>query len=144
MLLSNCSTNNNDDIVDTEEESNEVVIYQWHLTNVSGGIGNVDTDFEMDTVVWIINVDIIGNGTLKVENNNSDATIEDGLDTGSYSISIPNVNNQNILYINGDEFAGVLTPSKEDLIINQNITTDGPRNGGFIYTFKRKIVVIDN
>lgn len=141
FLLFNCSVNN-DNSADMQEVQ-EVQIYQWHLTNVSGGIEGVDIDFEMDTVIWVFSVDFVGSGTLQVENNNTASDLEDGLDTGVYSVSIPVYDGQSILFVNGDEFAGVLTPTEEDLVINQNIKSNGTGSDGFIYTFKREVVTIN-
>ncbi|WP_203258579.1 hypothetical protein [Hyunsoonleella ulvae] len=142
-LIFSCSVDNADPEVDTLE-AQSVEIFQWHLTNVSGGIAGVDVNFEVDTIVWVFNVDFVGNGTLKVLNNNTDTSLEDGLDTGTYSISIPVYGTQSIIFIDGEEYAGLLTPTEEDLIINQNIKSDGAAaTDGFIYTFKRRIVTDD-
>lgn len=139
FLLFNCGVNGDDGF--ETQEPREVQIYQWHLTNVSGGVAGVDIDFEMETVIWVFSVDFVGSGTLQVENNNTDNTLEDGLDTGVYSVSIPVYDGQSILFINGDEYAGVQTPTEEDLIINENINSNGSTGSdGFIYTFKRKII----
>ncbi len=142
FLLFNCSVN--DDNNTDQQEPQEIQIYQWHLTNVSGGIEGVDLDFEMDTVIWVFTVDFVGSGTLQVQNNNTDTTLEDGLETGIFSVSIPVYDSQSILFIDGDEFGGVLTPTEEDLVINQNITSNGAGSDGFIYTFKRKIITQSN
>ncbi len=141
LLVFSCSTNDDNNLLDLEPQ--EVQIYQWHLTNVSGGVAGIDIDFEMDTVIWVFNVDFVGSGSLQVQNNNTDNSLEDGLDTGTYSVSIPVYDTQSILFVDGDEFAGVVTPTEEDLVINQNITSNGTGTDGFIYTFKREIVIIN-
>ncbi|TBN04669.1 hypothetical protein EYD45_05245 [Hyunsoonleella flava] len=138
FFILGCSVN--DDTPEIQDQQ-EAQVFQWHLTNVSGGIAGVDIDFETDTIIWVFSVDFVGNGVLNVQNQNSDSSKEDGLDTGVYSISIPVYDSQSILFINGDEYAGLLTPTEEDLIINQNITSSGATGSdGFIYTFKRKVV----
>lgn len=140
FFLLSCSIDNDDNNLDLQEQQ-EIEIFQWHLTNVSGGIEGIDIDFENDTVIWVFSVDFAGSGSLQVENNNADNSIEDGLDSGVYSISIPVYNGQSILFIEGNEYSGLHTPSDEDLILNTNITSNGKiGSDGFIYTFKRKII----
>jgi hypothetical protein len=141
FLTFSCSVDNNDGL--EMDEARVVQIFQWHLVNVSGGFQGVDLDFEMDTVVWIFNIDAAGSGTLIIDNNNTDTDAEDGLDTGSYSVSIPVYDTQSILLVDGNEFGGLLTPTEDDLIVNQNITSEGTGNDGFVYTFKRKIITQD-
>ncbi|GAL69048.1 hypothetical protein [Jejuia pallidilutea] len=144
FFLTSCNVNNDDDL-DALNQQQELQIYQWHLTNVSGGVDGIDIDFEADTIIWVFSVDFVGNGNLEVENNNTDDTLEDGLDTGTYPVSIPVYDNQSILFVDGNEFAGVVTPTEQDLIMNQNIKSTGETSSdGFIYTFKRKIVVESN
>ncbi|GGD27992.1 hypothetical protein [Hyunsoonleella pacifica] len=139
FFLLSCSIGN-DDSLDFQAVQNEE-IFQWHLTNVSGGIAGIDIDFKMDTIVWVFNVDLVGSGELQVQNNNTDISLEDGLDTGTYPISIPVYDTQSILFIDGNEYAGLLTPSENDLIISQNIKSDGNTiSDGFVYTFKRKVI----
>lgn len=141
FLLFNCSVNNDDGL---DAQPQEIQIFQWHLINVTGGIAVVDIDFELDTIIWVFSVDFAGNGSLQVENNNTDDTLEDAFETGTYSVSIPaSSTNQeeSFLFVNGDEFGHVLTPTSEDLIINQNIRSNGETGSdGFIYTFKREVI----
>ncbi|MEW4924099.1 hypothetical protein [Algibacter sp. 2305UL17-15] len=141
LLCTSCSLNNSDD--PASESQREIEIYQWHLTNVSGGIAGVDIDFDMDIIIYVFSVDSNGNGTLSVQNNNDDNTLEDGLDTGVYAISIPAYDTNSILFVDGTEYGAIVTPnieSGEDLIIDQNITSTGTLSDGFKYTFKRKII----
>ncbi|SEQ17479.1 hypothetical protein SAMN05421824_1353 [Hyunsoonleella jejuensis] len=135
-----CSINDNNS--SDNQEPTEIQIYQWHLTNVSGGVAGIDIDFETDTVIWVFSLDAVGSGSLQVQNNNIDNSLEDGLETGVYSVSIPVYDSQSILFINGDEFAGLITPTEEDLTLNQNITSSGAVvSDGFIYKFARKVII---
>jgi len=144
FFVYSCSVND-DNSSGPSDGQQDVQIFQWHLTNVSGGVAGVDIDFEADTVIWIFNIDFVGSGNLQVENNNTDDTIEDGLNTGTHPVSIPVYDNQSILFVDGNEFGAVVTPTDQDLVINQNIKSTGETGSdGFIYTFKRKIIIESN
>ena len=139
FFLTSCSVDNNNV---TDDLPKEIEVYQWHLLNVSGGFAGVDIDYAMETIIWVFNVDFNNNGSIQVQNNNTDDTLEDGLNSGTYAISIPAQNNKSYLFIEFNEFGEVLTTTNEDLIIDQNSMSSGTGADGFIYTFKRKIVII--
>lgn len=142
FLCFGCSVDSNDNTQDFKQETAQV--FQWHLINVSGGLVGVDIDYDMDTIIWVFDVDSVGSGSIEIQNNNTDDTLEDAFDTGVYSVSIPVYDTQSILFVNGDEFAGVLTPTDDDLVLNTNITSRGNiGSDGFVYTFKRKVIIVN-
>ncbi|WP_370478090.1 hypothetical protein [Tamlana flava] len=128
FLLTNCSIDNG-----TSSTSGTITIVFWHLTNISGGLAGVDDQFDLDTVIWSFNE---VNGTLTIENGNTDNTKQDGLSSGTYSFSVSYFNENYFLYIDGAEF-GAYSFSDTELVIDQNITTSGSAADGFIYTFKK-------
>lgn len=140
FILSSCSLNTNNDL---NEDPKQTKIFQWHLTHVSGGIAGVDVDYELETIIWVFNVDLNGNGTLKVENHNTEDTLQDGLDSGTYKISMNVDDVKTYLFLETNEFGEIITPTEHDLIINQNNMIDGSGADGFIYTFKRKVIDVD-
>ena len=140
FLIYSCSINDNN----LPEESNQQrEVYQWHLINVSGGLAGVDIDYDLETIIWVFNVGFSGNGGLIVENDNTDSSLEDGINTGSYNISMQVIENGTYLFIEGEEFGKVSTPTSVDLIIDQNSLSTGTGADGYIYTFKRKVILVD-
>lgn len=133
ITLTNCSISNEDN------PTPQVYKTYWHLVNVSGGFAGVNNDFELNKIVWsFIEIENI----LTVTNNNGTED-EDGLDTGTYTYSVFTDDNGNLfLSINSNEY-GHLDISETQLIIDQNITTTGTGADGYIYTF-RKILVLEN
>ena len=127
-MLSNCSLDNGNN-----SESGTITIVFWHLTNTSGGLAGVDDQFDLDKVIWSFNE---VNGTLIIQNNNTDDTKQDGLPSGTYSFSVSLNSGNYLLYIDGAEF-GSYSISDTELIIDQNITTSGSGADGFVYTFKK-------
>ncbi len=133
ITISNCTINND------ENYNPQVYKTYWHLVNVSGGFAGVNNDFDLNKIVWFFDET---ENTLKVTNTNS-TDVEDGLDTGTYPYTlITGDNNMLFLSINSNEY-GFLDISETQLIIDQNITTNGTGADGYIYTFRR-ILVLDN
>lgn len=131
FIFSNCSVNNSD------STPTQKVEYLWHLVNVTGGFSGIDEQFSVDTVVWVFNEDA---KILTVENNNDDDSIEDGLDTGTYNYSVLAIDNITYLIVDDNEL-GSFTSDFETLTINQNIISTGSGADGFIYEFKREVVI---
>ncbi|MBP0903954.1 hypothetical protein ACFSKN_09625 [Mariniflexile gromovii] len=137
VTLTNCSLEGDNEIKD------QVYKTYWHLTNVSGGIAGVDNDFDLDKIIWTFNED-----TNKLVVNNTNTTdVEDGLDTGNYTYSITEIKGEGekvdlFLTVESNEF-GKLTFDATELVIDQNITTNGTGADGFIYTFKRVVIFED-
>jgi hypothetical protein len=133
ITLTNCSIGNNEDLPD------QIITIYWHLTNVSGGVAGVDNDFDVNDIVWHFN-----NTTnkLTVNNTNTDDTIEDGFDSGVYDFSVTTVGSDEFLIIDSNELGNV-EATQTQLIIDQNITTSGTGDDGFVYTFTRETIVED-
>ncbi|MDO7171685.1 hypothetical protein [Mariniflexile sp. AS56] len=131
LTLTNCSTDNDD------YYKEQVYRTYWHLINVSGGIAGVDNNFDLNKIVWTFDDET---HTLTVSNTNT-TDVEDGFDTGEYTYSVTeDANKEQFLTIESNEF-GHMTISETELIINQNMTTNGSGADGFMYTFKRVLVL---
>ena len=109
----------------------------WNLTKVSGGISGVDIDYNIGTIIW--SFDEI-NTMLTVTNSNTDDSLEDGLESGTYPYSVIDNGHDLFLSINSIEF-GKLTISENQLEIDQNITTSGTGADGYVYTFQKTTVI---
>lgn len=132
FTLTNCSIGE----VDTSEP--QVIRVLWHLKNVSGGIAGVDNDFNNGVIIWEFKSET---SSVTVTNTNSDTAIEDGLDSGTYTYSIEEVNNQEYLTIGSNELGSIsVTSNGNQLIIDQNETSTGPAADGYIYTFDKSII----
>jgi hypothetical protein len=137
IILTNCSDNNSN-----EDDSNRVVKTLWNLKEVTGGAG-VNNKFELGQIVWTFNET---NTELTVLNNNEDDNLEDGLDSGVYSLSILDTyidffDVYSFYIIDGIEFGYFYYPDTYRLEINQNLKTNGEINDGYIYTFERTNVI---
>ena len=122
FILTNCQNDDNN------SDNTDILNGQWNLINISGGIAGNNIDFENRLIFWSFNSE---NSTLTITNNNSDSTINDGLDSGTYSYSIQNSNGKSFLFINNSEF-GNITVLDGELLINQNIFTNANGADGFI------------
>lgn len=132
ITLTSCSLGGDDD------QLKEYKTY-WHLINVSGGIAGVDNDFALNKIIWSFEEE---ENNLIVNNTNT-GNQEDGFDTGTYNYSLDeNENKELFLIINSNEFGNIVV-SDSQMLIDQNITTSGTGADGFIYTF-RKVVVLEN
>lgn len=133
LTLTNCSL---DSVNNTAPQVTKVL---WHLKNVSGGIAGVDNDFPANKIIWEFKSE---NLTLIVSNGNTDDSIEDGLDTGTYSYSVKKVDNVEYLTINSNEVgSATFTNNDTVLTINQNETSTGPVADGYIFTFDKSVIV---
>lgn len=141
-LYTSCSLENSSSSTAFVQE--ESVVFQWHLISVIDGMDNLNHTFEEGTIIWIFRIDSAGSGTLTVSNKNTQTTLEDGLDTGIYSVTIPTLNSNSILFVENTEYGVINTDSVDDLIIDQNVKSDGAANSGFKYVFRRRIVEINN
>ena len=129
FTLTHCSTNNDN------TQPNVTEVY-WSLTNTTGGVAGVNDDFPKGEIKWVFNE---LTETLIVENNNTDNTKQGGLDSGNYAYSLLEVGLNSFLIIDSEE-VGRLTVTTSKLIIDENQTSQGDLNDGFIYTFTKTIV----
>jgi len=130
LSLTNCSIGNNDNT------QPQVVEVYWNLINVTGGVAGVNEDYALGTIIWRFNE---ASGVLSVENNNTDDTKQDGLDSGNYSYSILDDNGNMFLVVDSNEI-GRLTITANEFVLNENETSQGSGADGFIYTFRKTTV----
>ncbi|MFV9550559.1 hypothetical protein [Algibacter sp. PT7-4] len=131
LIMTSCSLNDNDNATPQE------IKYLWHLVKVTGGIAGVNEQFETNVITWSFNNET---ETLVVNNKNTDDSIEDSLDSGTYSFSVLEENNTTYLIIDDIEL-GSFEVSGNILTINQNNTSTGNGTDGFIYTFQVETIV---
>lgn len=131
ISLSNCSIDNNS----TNNPPQVIKIY-WNLINVSGGIAGVNEDFQSGTITWTFDEPT---ETLTIFNNNTNVNIEDGLDSGTYSYSILNVEDKSFLVLDSNEL-GSIELTTNQLTINENIKSESNVADGFIYLFSRTTI----
>jgi len=115
----------------TNDNNNDSSIEIWNLRHVSGGIAGINNNFNQGLIIWKLNPQ---NSTLTVENNNSDGNY-DGLDSGTYSYTIQSNSGNSYIIIDSNEFGGI-TSSQNELIIDQNMTSNGSGADGFILRFE--------
>lgn len=130
-----CSLNNNDNTPD------ETIITQWNLVNVSGGIAGVDNTFEIGEIIWMFD-DLTGQ--LTVTNNNTNDTIEDGLNGGVYDYFFVDDGSQLFIIIDDSEYGAItISTDNQEFTIDQNITQAGTGADGFLFSFKKTTTVIN-
>ena len=135
LLFFSCSLDNN-------STSNTPTQYKlsWHLIETTGGIGGVDDLFEPGTVVWSFNENT---GTLTVDNQNTEYTKEDFLDSGTYTYSIdPNPDNTDYFITIDDVEYGKIIIGSNKFTIDENQKSTGTSTDGFIYTFQKVVTPI--
>ena len=124
-ILTGCSLSSDNNLP-------QVMRSDWHLKNVSGGLAGVNDEFSFNEIVWTFNETL---STLTVTNNNTDNSKEDGLDSGTYTYSLVDDGNNTFLVVDDNEI-GSLTITINQLIIDENLTSNGAGADGFIYTFQ--------
>lgn len=129
FILTSCSLND----ANNNDEAQEVILSFWHLRETSGGFAGVNDQFELDTVVWFFDET---NGTVTIENNNTDDTKQDALDSGTYTYSIITGDIGLFIIVDGNEL-GEITIDQTNFVIDQNNTSGGVAADGFVYTFQR-------
>jgi len=122
MLFAGCSD---------DEDGDATLQGQWKLTHVVGGVAGVDDDFTPGTVVWSFNTTTT---SLAVNNNNTDETLQDFMNSGTYDYEFAENTDTNdceeVIVINGISF-GCMSLSNNQLTFTQ-IEDDG-----FTLTFIR-------
>ncbi|HLT33153.1 MAG TPA: hypothetical protein VKZ98_05130 [Aquaticitalea sp.] len=99
----------------------------WNLTKVEGSIAGVTHTFPTGLIHWTFNEDT---NTLVVVNNNTDDSLFDFYDSGTYSYSVENNGTDAIVTIEDVEL-GAVTVTQDELIIDEQI------DDGFVLTFTR-------
>lgn len=111
----------------------QVIKTEWHLRNVRGGVEGIDYDFDYNIVVWEFNE---VKGTVTIENKNPDNSVEDGLDSGTYSYEIKDGTDFTFITIDNNEF-GNINILENELNIDTNLTSNGMGSDGYVYTFRK-------
>lgn len=133
FTLTNCSLN------DINNDIPKVTRVLWHLKNVSGGVAGVDNDFVTGKIVWEFND---ATSKLTVSNANTDTSLEDGLDSGTYTYSINEVGGNAYISISANEIGKItISDSGSTLTINQNLKSTGTVADGYIYTFDKSVII---
>ena len=127
FILTNCTINN-----DTAN-SIETVQIKWSLVRVNGGIAGVTEQFGLNTIVWVFNEATL---VLTVVNNNTDDSMEDGLDSGTYTYSVTKDDTNSYLTVNANEL-GSFTLTTDNLAIDENEKSTGSGTDGFVYIFEK-------
>lgn len=130
FMLMSCSLNN--------DENSKIILVTWHLIKTNGGIAGANDEFSLNTIVWSFNE---VSELLVIENNNTDDTKQDFLDSGTYSFSITTINGENFIFIDAIEY-GQITMESNQFTIDENNKTTGQSADGFIYTFQRVETVL--
>lgn len=138
FTITSCSIDSNNE---TDDLAGQIVTIEWHLTNVSGGIAGVDNQFNLETIIWSFDAE---NGKVEITNNNTDDTLEDGLDSGTYDYEIFEEANDEYLIINGEEY-GKFTYSQDDeeITIDQNQNSSTTLSDLYVLKLSRKLIVTD-
>ena len=127
FILTNCSvSNDNIGTIETEQ-------IKWSLIRVTGGIAGVTEQFGLNTIEWVFNEATL---VLTVTNNNTDDSMEDGLNSGVYSYSVSSDNENSYLTVNANEL-GRITLTTTNLTINENEKSAGNGADGFLYIFEK-------
>lgn len=114
------------------ETFNNSLVGSWNIINISGGFAGVDDDFAEGIIVWKFNEE---NSTLIIQNGNEVNTIYDGLESGNYTYSIIEVEDNAFLVINESEF-GAIVLANEALVIDQNKMSVGSGADKFVLKFQ--------
>lgn len=133
FILTNCSLEDNSS---TYQEIS--YLRQWHLVKVNGGIAGLQDEFSLGTIILDFNGT---NNILTVENNNTDDSKEDFLDSGTYPYSELDQNGLIYLIIDGIEYGERTFSSNNTIItIDANSLSNGTGTDGFVYTLQRVLV----
>lgn len=121
-------SNNNEPVI--------ITINEWNMINVTGGVSGVDHDFQIGDIVWVFDNN---NSILNINNNNENADLEDGLDSGNYNLFFHEHNEDLFLIVEGVEFGEIKISGddNDDMTIDQNSLSTGTGSDGYVYTFKR-------
>lgn len=131
LILSSC-TIEDEPIVN----NNNTSVATWHLIKSENPIMGTLSSFDLDTITWIF---FDTQGAIRVENNNTDDTKYDLLDSGTYNYFEAAAGNENFIDINQVEYS---------ININENtftlhdkggvsLSSGDALEGGIIYTFQR-------
>lgn len=118
--IASCSSDNDDNVQITQ-------INSWNLARVTGGFAGVDQTFPAGLIVWTFNGDT---EMVVVVNNNTDDTLNDFFDSGTYPYTIENDGTDDVISINGIDF-GVISETENELLLDHQV------DDGFTVTLTR-------
>lgn len=108
---------------DTNSSEAQTIDGSWSLTHVQGGFAGVDDTYESGVIVWTFNDN---DQSLLVVNNNPEDAIYDGLESGSYTYTISELNDEDsYLVVNSTLNLGKITLDNNTLILDDNPGADG-------------------
>ena len=126
LLLTGCTEEA--DIVPQDQSLNGT----WNLKNLSGGFAGINENYSNGTITWTFNSQ---NQNIVIVNNN-EASTQFIYASGTYNYSIIEINNQKYLQIDNGEYGG-LNISNNNLVIDQDIISNGVGADGFILNFEK-------
>ena len=113
-----------------DDDSNSISLHQtWTLRQVSGGLAGINDTFEQGIITWSFNET---DGTVLVKNNNTDNTLTDILETGTYPYSTSLENGAIKLTIDGSNY-GYISLTENTLSI------DDQAADGFLISFEKHL-----
>lgn len=118
--IASCSSDDDNNVQLTQ-------INSWNLARVTGGFAGVDQTFPEGLIVWTFNGDT---DTVVVVNNNTDNTLNDFFDSGTYPYTIENDGTNDVISIDGIDF-GVISETENELLLDHQV------DDGFTVTFTR-------
>lgn len=123
LLMIGCSNSNDDG----NNEENPTIAGEWSLTNISGGLEEIDVDFEKGTIIWDFDE---SNQMITVTNTITDTTVNTFRPSGTYSYFIENIEEVERVILE-ETYIGDLTL---DLV---KFRIDEQFRDGFQYNFER-------
>lgn len=134
LVISLFSCNDSDD---TKKITSQTLNENWMLLKSSGTIAGVMHEFPEGTITWKFH----SNGTVTIVNNNTDSTLLDGLDSGTYPYTITDNPNGSTcaktIFINGIDF-DCFSESNGEMNIGQTFA-----DGVEYYLVKEPTIVIN-
>ncbi|MCB0446073.1 MAG: hypothetical protein KDD03_00905 [Gelidibacter sp.] len=117
-LLSGCSSN---------DDPTPTTTIEWNLISVTGGLAGVNDTFDPGLITWTFNSNT---NTVIVVNNNTDDTLIDFFDSGTYTYVTTVVGSDVHVTIDGIEF-GVITQTASQMTLDQQALD------GYLVTFTK-------
>ena len=133
LILSSCS-------IEDEPVVNNTSVATWHLIKSENPIIGTLSSFDLDTIIWLFDDTTY---TLTVENNNTDDTKYDLLDSGIYNYDEITNANATFIVINESEYGITINENIFTLVheVDISLSSGEMLDGGLIYTFQRIISV---
>ncbi len=127
LFILSCKSDDDTPVIINPNVNSSGLQGKWSMIAVSGGFIGTDHTFAKDIVVWEFDDT---SKTVKVTNNNTDNSLEDGLSTGTYNFSIRNAQDIQELIINDNSIGNFQ-------LGNNTFSVDEQFRDGFRYVFER-------